>query len=74
MVNKPSAQHEKNRHHLATGIVVLVAIPFLLLMYLALPSRGWVAAVGAVFFAAILAGRTVTIELGARRKVASRKE
>jgi membrane protein YdbS with pleckstrin-like domain len=74
MLNKPDARHEKNRHQLVTGIVVVLAIPFLLLLYFALPTRGWIAVASAIFIAAILAGRTVMIELGVRRRRSVRKE
>ncbi len=73
MLNKSDPRHEKNRHHLATGIVVLVAAPFFLLSYLALPSSEWIVLVSAVGFAAILAVRTAVIESGMRRRRSARE-
>jgi len=74
VLNKPSPRHEKNRHHLATCVVALAAVPFFLLLHLFVPASRPIVLVSAAIIVAVLAVRTVTIEMGVRRSLGPREE
>ncbi len=74
MVPAPDPRHEKNRHHLATAVFVLIVAPSLVIANFLWAQLQGLVVVQAIACAVVVVLRTIIIEAGVRRRVTQTEE